>query len=279
MSLRPERTGFSLEPGLPDSSGMTSYRLAVLGDPISHSRSPVIQTALLELSGLEGEYTAVRADEKVLAEAVDGMRRGVWDGLNVTMPLKGAAARLADRLSPLAELGGSVNTLVREDSSIVGHSTDATTFEDLFDSERFSSATSVLILGAGGSAAAALSAIRHRNVFVTARRPEGADLITGRLGGTSLDWITPVPGAVVVNTTPIGMHGETLPVGILEHAAGLIDLPYGDETTPAVRSAHHLGLPVVDGHEFLLRQAMGSFKLWTGRDVGLVDLIARLRKT
>lgn len=278
-SPRHGRTGFFPEPGLADSPGMTFYRLAVLGDPISHSRSPLIQTALLELAGLEGEYIAVRADEKVLTEAVEGMRSDVWNGLNITMPLKGAAARLADRLSPMADRGGSVNTLVREGSTIVGHSTDATTFEDLLGPDRFPPAAPILILGSGGSAAAALSAIRHREVFVSARRAETADDLSERLGGTPIGWSTPVPGAVVVNTTPIGMHGESLPPGLLDHASGLIDLPYSDESTPAVTAARDLGLSVTDGHEFLLRQAMGAFRLWTGKDVGLDDLVARLRKT
>lgn len=244
---------------------LASYRFAVLGDPIEHSRSPQLHTAMLQLAGLEGEYHRVRADEDILASTVEGLRTGEWDGLNVTMPLKGAAYRLSDSLSVAADRAGSVNTLSRVDSKIAGDSTDSSAFRHLLGSDRFAERSSVLVLGAGGSAAAAIAAMDpSAKVYVTARREGPARDLTSRLDGQVVSWGTAVARALVVNTTPLGMGGESLPEGILGVAVGLIDLPYGHERTPAIGEAERCGLPYADGHEFLLRQAMASFELWTG---------------
>jgi shikimate dehydrogenase len=258
---------------------MPVHRFAVLGDPIEHSRSPVLHHAMLELAGLSGEYLRIRADREVLAEAIEGLRSGVWDGLNVTMPLKEDAASLADELAPMAARAGSVNTLVRKGQVIVGHSTDCLAMRQIV-SDIFPGSSVFHILGSGGSAAAALAALPEDvTLYVSARRPERAELLAERHGAVTVAWGTAVVGAVVVNATSLGMAGETLPEAILDTASGLIDLPYRDQPTPAASSSRSRGIQVVDGGEFLTRQAIESFRLWTGVSVGLDDLVSALRKT
>lgn len=257
---------------------MAYYRLAVLGDPVEHSRSPQLHTTMLWLAGLQGEYQRVRADEQVLREAIGSMRHGEWDGLNITMPLKETAARLADTLTPLAERAGSVNTLIPSGSEVVGDTTDTTAFRLLIDSVRFAGRSSLLVLGAGGSAAAALAALEDTsNTYVASRRIASAEELTTRLGGEVVSWGTAVAGALVINTTPLGMSGEKLPEGIVETASGLIDLPYATAPTPAIHLADGNGIPRADGHEFLLRQAIVSFRLWTGVQVDYDAVTAALR--
>lgn len=234
---------------------------------------------MLALAGLEGEYLKVRADTRMLEEAVAGLRTGQWNGLNITMPLKSAAAKVSDSLSPTAARSGSVNTLGIVDGRVHGDSTDCTAFRELIADDRFRAATSVLVLGSGGTAAAALTAMpAEAHVYVSARRSSRAGELTGRHGGSVVSWGTPVAGALVVNTTPLGMGGEQLPNEILGSAAGLIDLPYGQVTTPAVAYAVANDLPYSDGHEFLLRQAIASFAIWTGVDTDLDALRSALRK-
>jgi shikimate dehydrogenase len=257
---------------------MPRYRFAVLGDPVEHSRSPELHHAMLDLAGLEGEYLKIRADEALLTSTVEELRAGRWDGLNVTMPLKTAAAGVSDTMSTLASRAGSVNTLASSGSDIVGHSTDSSTFRHLVTSERFDKITAIHLLGAGGSAAAALAALDDvAPVYVASRRVSPAEALSARLGGEVIAWGAAVAGALVVNTTPLGMKGETLPEGVLEVASGLIDLPYGEAATPAVTVAEERRIPFVDGHEFLLRQAMECFSLWTGVEVGFDDLAHRVR--
>lgn len=258
---------------------MATYRFALLGDPVGHSRSPEIHRALLALSGNQGEYLAIRADRTRLTDAVADLRDGVWDGLNVTMPLKSDAAELADQVEPGAARSGSVNTLARSGATIRGHSTDAIAFVEVMNRPGFASSPAVLVLGAGGSAAAALASLgRGANVYISARREDRAHELAKRLGGDVAAWGAAVAGSVVINTTPIGMSGETLPPGVLDAASGLIDLPYGTGETPASAQARRRGLPVVDGHEFLLRQAIASFHLWTGTDVEFEEAVHALRK-
>lgn len=258
---------------------MSRYRFAVLGKPVSRSRSPGLHHAMLELAGLEGEYLRVEADDSVLAESIEDLRAGRWHGLNITMPLKAEAAKMSDLLSPWAERSGSVNTLSLRDGVVHGDSTDSTALAGLLGDERFRGRESILILGSGGAAAAALAAIPARsNIYLTARRRAPAERLTGRLGGEVVPWGTAVTGALVVNATPLGMQGERLPRGVVDAATSLIDLPYGEEETPAVGVAKQLGIPHADGHEFLLRQAIASFTSWTGAPIDVEDLQRAMEK-
>lgn len=258
---------------------MTHYRFAVLGDPVEHSQSPPIHTEMLTLAGLSGEYHRIRADARILADTVEGLRSGTWSGLNVTMPLKSDAAALSDRLDTSAELSGSVNTLLYQDGEVKGYSTDTLAFRAILSLPEFATGAPVLVLGAGGSAAAALAALTDVEVLVAARRRDRAEALCARMGGSATDWGTSLPGGLVINTTPLGMAGESLPAGILEAASGLIDLPYGDEVTPATATARRMGVPAKEGYEFLVRQAVDSFRLWTGADIDVEDLLLRLRNT
>ncbi len=233
---------------------------------------------MLALAGLDGEYSRVRADRAVLEEAVRGLRDGTCHGLNITMPLKAEAAALSDWLSPQASRAGSVNTLWISDGSVHGDSTDSTAFRELMADDRFAGRETVLVLGAGGAAAAALAAMPDgTQVCVAARRTEQAEQLVARLGGVVVSWGAAVVGALVVNTTPLGMSGDGLPEGLLDVATGLIDLPYGQRETPAVTYTAARGLPTADGHEFLLRQAIASFALWTGVQTEVGALRAALR--
>ncbi len=83
--------------------------------------------------------------------------------------------------------------------------------------------------------------------------------------------------AVVVNATPLGMHGEELPAGLVEQAGGLYDLAYGDRPPPAVETAHRLGLPAVDGLDHLVAQAAGSFEIWIGMDAPIDAMAGAVR--
>lgn len=264
----------------PEAPSLTAaVRLAVLGDPVEHSRSPELHSAMLSLAGLEGEYLKIRADTAVLEKTVSEMRTGRWAGLNITMPLKAEAARLADSLSPVASRSSSVNTLAFSDDAVHGDSTDSTAFQELMADDRFAGMTSVLVLGAGGAAAALLAVMPEgSHVYLQARRSDQAEHLSARHRGDVVSWGTAVAGALVVNTTPIGMKGDALPEGVLEVASGLIDLPYGPGQTPAVAYATSRGIPRADGHEFLLRQAIASFALWTGVETDLDALRAALRK-
>jgi shikimate dehydrogenase len=253
-------------------------RLVLLGDPVAHSRSPAIQEAALAGCGIEGRYTRRRVDAVGLYRAVGEMRAGGLDGANITMPHKGLAARACDRLSAEAAAARSVNTLVREAGEVVGHSTDVTGLRAVLARLGLDPAAPVLLLGSGGAAAAALVALAGRRVRVAARSGDAAARLIRSVGsGAPHPWGEALPGAVVVNATPLGMHGEHLPPGVLESACGLLDMPYGDQVTPAVSAARNMGAAVADGLDILVAQAADSFRLWTGREAPVDVMLVAAR--
>jgi len=238
-------------------------KLAVLGDPVAHSLSPRLHNAALRAAGIEGTYEARRVDAGGMAAAIEEIRTGELDGANVTMPHKRLAAGLVDEVGSEAARAGSVNTLALRGASVVGESTD---IEGIRLAWRGLPDGPALILGGGGAAAAALLALEGRPLVVSARSSSAAARLIEQTGVAAdvAEWGSPVPGAVIVNATPLGMAGESLPSGLLEVATGLFDMPYGAAPTEAVKRARSLGIPALEGVEMLLAQAARSFELWTG---------------
>lgn len=239
-------------------------KLAVLGDPVSHSRSPAIHNAALAAAGLSGVYKARRVDDQGLRATFDEVRSGELSGFNVTMPHKGLAADLCDRLETDAARAGSVNTVALIDDVVWGFSTDIGGIGDAWG--ELPTIGPVLILGAGGAAAAACVALADRPIYLAARRFGAGAELGQRLGLTvgEIRWGVPVVASVVVNCTPIGMKVEALPVAVLATSGGLFDMAYGSATTPAVQTVRREGLPAVEGLDLLVAQAARSFRIWTG---------------
>ena len=257
---------------------MADLRLAVLGDPVAHSLSPVIHAAALEFAGLEGTYSRRRVDHRGMRRAADDLRSGRLTGANVTMPHKALAAGLADRRSGAVVRSGGANTLWMEDSRLHADSTDPQGVRFAWRHARLPADAPVLLLGAGSAAAAALLALADHEVFVAARRPEAAHQLVARVGATAgvAPWGEPVPGAVLVNATPLGMRGEALPAGVLDEAGGLVELAYGGGPTPAEAVLAARNLPVASGELVLVGQGAASFAIWTGVEVPPSVMLAAL---
>lgn len=241
-------------------------RLAVVGSPVAHSLSPVIHEAALEACGIEGVYGSIDCDAVGFAGILSSIRQGHLDGCNVTMPHKRLAYELVDSRSQPADRAGAVNTVVRLADRLVGHNTDIV---GIVQASRWAGLPvdgPVLILGAGGAAAAALLAHDGRRIFMAARRETAARALVDRVGVDAqvIGFGEGVADAVVVNATPIGMYHELLPEPVIEQAAGLFEMPYATGATPATAAMHDSGRPVATGEDMLLAQALESFRLWTG---------------
>ncbi|MEX0797683.1 MAG: shikimate dehydrogenase [Acidimicrobiia bacterium] len=248
------------------------YRFALAGDPVAHSLSPAMHTAALRESGLEGSYELVRCDADGFRHLVARLVDGEFTGLNVTMPHKGIAHEVSNRLTPEAATAASVNTLRAVEGSIYGHSSDVVAFREAFAT--MGEASRIVLMGTGGSARAALAAFTGE-VRVWGRNPERVEAFVADHAGAALESLP--PEYVLVNCTPLGMRGETLPEALVGSAAGLIDLPYGLGETPAVTAAREAGIPVVDGLWFLAAQAAESFRWWTGVEVGVNTMVDAAR--
>ncbi len=238
---------------------------AVVGDPVAHSLSPAIQQAAFDVLGIDANYSAIRIHTDEFPDLIEQIRSGRLAGVNVTMPHKRTAFELADEVVGDAAHARSVNTLVRTDGRVLGMSTDIPAIRSEWSRKGLPEGTA-LILGSGGAAAAALVALSAFRLYVSARAPEKIGPLLERTGSAAVavPWAEPVPGAVIVNATPIGMRNESLPPGLLAESDGLFDMAYGPLPTPAITTTRTLGLPAVDGIEMLVAQAALSFEAWTG---------------
>ncbi len=244
-------------------------RYLVVGDPVDHSLSPVIQQAAFGHFGIDAVYGRRNVDLDGLRTVVDEIRSGDLAGVNVTMPHKASAAGLADEVRGEGARVGAVNTLWAEDGQVIATSTDPEGVRHAWRAAHLPDGAPALVLGAGGAAGAALVALEGRSLHVAARRPAAAEALIARLAidARPRPWGDPVPGCVVVNATPLGMAGERLPPAVIEAAAGLLEMTYGARPSPATTAMTDRGLPVATGELMLVGQGAASFAIWTGRAV------------
>ncbi|HSR93793.1 MAG TPA: shikimate dehydrogenase [Solirubrobacterales bacterium] len=261
-------------------------RLAVLGHPVGHSRSPAMHAAALSELGLAGDwsYEAIDLAPDELEPRVRAMAGEGFVGANVTVPHKGAALALADSLSETAREIGAANTLSFDAGEIRAANTDA---QGLLDALSVSPAgRRALVLGAGGAARAAVWALVRQGAQVDVWNRTGlrAEHLCAELGGTPAT--TPEQDAyeLIVNTTAAGLRGEDpfaeLPLEPAGFAAPqtVVDLVYGDQPSRLLAAAEGAGATVLDGIEVLVRQGALSLRLWTGREPPLEAMRAAARR-
>ena len=254
-------------------------RLVLLGNPVSHSLSPVFQNAALRSAGIPLTYEAIEVAAPDLGHVLALLAEDNAAG-NITIPHKEAAAALCARMSPLAERVGAVNTFwIEQDgakgSILVGDNTDVGGFEMLVKSTMDALPRGcIALLGAGGAAAAALAAIEqwpgcevtlyHRSQTRLARLASRFPVVTR----TSLTTVDAVKGAVlVVNASASGLEDDTFPVPIeaLPFDAAVVDLVYRRGETPWVRAALACGHRASDGLPMLIEQGALAFEKWFAR--------------
>ena len=253
-------------------------RACVVGDPVAHSRSPMLHGYWLKTLGLPGAYARERVTASEFDGFVSGLRRRGYVGANITLPHKEAAYRAVGRRDEAAQAIGAVNTVWYEGEALVGGNTDAYGFlahlaATIPDWAR--DTNRAVILGAGGAARAVVYALLARGIEVALvnrtlpRAHELADHFGGRPSVHSFD-ATPqllATAELLVNTTSLGMAGkEALAFDLSLMKAGTIvfDVVYVPVDTALLRSARRAGLRTVDGLGMLLHQAVPGFAKWFG---------------
>jgi shikimate dehydrogenase len=261
-------------------------RLAVLGHPVGHSRSPAMHNAALAELGLAGEwsYEAIDLAPDEFERRVRAMPAEGFAGANVTVPHKGAALALADTLSETAREIGAANTLSFATDEIRADNTDA---QGLLDSLPAPAAgRRTLVLGAGGAARAAVWALVREgaDVDVWNRTALRAEHLCDELGGTPTEAPRQAAFELILNTTVAGLRGEDPFVELPLEPAGftaeqiVVDLVYGRQPSRLLAAAESTGAAVVDGIEVLVRQGVLSLEIWTGRDAPLDTMRAAARR-
>jgi shikimate dehydrogenase len=260
-------------------SGKTRL-LALIGHPVGHSLSPAMHNAAFVADGLDFVYVCLDVDPDELPAAVRGLEALKVRGFNVTMPHKRAMIPLVDELDEEARISGAVNTVVIEDSGLRGFNTDGGGMVMACREAGIElSGKSVLLLGAGGTAAAIAVAFGKAGIgelHIANRSVERAAYLRDKLRGTGMNGLVvhhldALPDAeIVINTTPLGMKEEDpmpLPRDYVREGRAFCDAVYRPGTqTPLVRLARERGVPVVAGGRMLLYQGVLAQKLWTGRE-------------
>ena len=282
----------------------------VIGDPIAHSKSPLIHNFWLAKLGLNYEYRRTRVTPGQLPAYLDAARGDpFWCGANVTIPLKRTVASLMDELVYPAPSIGAVNAVVRKGSEqpvLVGHNTDADGFlaplngwPGLDRNIRMAS-----LIGTGGAAAAVAWALRREGflLFVYSRSLERAAAFLRELGEDDMDFAQRLDGLaagpaigtdwgdrsevadLLVNASPLGMAGG-LPLAVdldgLPPDTLVYDLVYDPVETPLLATARERGLPTISGLDMLVGQAAVAFELFFAQpaprahDAELMALLAR----
>jgi shikimate dehydrogenase len=278
-------------------------KLAIIGWPVGHSRSPLIHNYWLALRGEKPLYEAYPVDPSTdFRAALEGMAQAGFVGANVTVPHKEAAFAAMDVLSARAEKLGAVNTISFENGRLHGANTDGDGFVASLDEAAGAANCEdwrrqpALVLGAGGAARAiiaALGAAGLADIRLVNRTRDKAEALCGLANNLQIgDWVARTSLAegcgLLVNTTSLGMVGQPsldMPdtaLRALAPRALVCDIVYAPLETPllaAARAAGHIG---VDGLGMLLHQAALSFEIWHGarpqidaalRDKLIADLV------
>lgn len=254
-------------------------RAAILGWPVSQSRSPLIHGYWLKQFGIDGDYGRIAIEPERIGDFLARFADSGLAGGNVTIPYKEIAARAASHREPVVERIGAANTLWLENGELCADNTDGVGFLGNLD-ERASDwdkePGEALVLGAGGAAAAVVDALVERGFLVhvvnrTLSRAETlADRYPGRVFADVLSEANryAATSGFLVNTTSLGMKGDgaiDLDMSVVPSGAVVTDIVYVPLVTPFLAAAAARGLRTVDGLGMLLHQAVPGFNRWFGR--------------
>ena len=255
---------------------------ALFGNPVSHSKSPLMHNLAFKAFGYEGCYGRfLLEDGERLKETFFALG---LKGANITVPHKEAAYRACDFLDPFAQKVGAVNTIVEHDGKLHGFNTDAPGF--LKAISEFKSIKTILFLGAGGTAQSTSSLLRENGYEVTLlnrskerlRRYEAEGFAT-----YTFEDFTPADYDLIVNMTSAGLEDDTLPAPLklleqlLPQTKACVDVIYGKETA-FLKLAKQYQKPTKDGSDMLLYQGIIAFEHFTDDAYGFEAIKTAMQK-
>lgn len=274
------------------------FKLGIIGYPLGHSISAVIQKAGLESIGLEGCYDVMETPPEDLISRIKYIKANGYNGFNVTIPLKVPMSLFLDDIDDYANIAGCVNTVkVGDDRSFFGYNTDIYGFKKAIPSEIDLTGKNASILGTGGASRAAVVGLAERGIkeidfytrniinsrqtldYVRAKFPEINFNVYQIQNIRSL-----AQTSIVVNATPIGMKGYLADQMPLERAdldklnpeTVIYDIVYNPVKTVLIQEAQKRGLKTIGGLDMLIYQAQRAIEIWTGKtpDTKLMKIAA-----
>lgn len=268
-------------------------RIFLIGDPVGHSLSPVMQNAAFRACGLDWQYELLETPRTQLGETVSRLRTNGFVSANVTIPHKEAVIEFLDDLTDHARQVGAVNTIIKRDDKLIGENTDVYGFtQALREASVELRGARAAILGAGGAARAAAFALAEHGaarIAIMNRTEKRAVKLVNDLCAhfpnlaVEVNSIAALATAdLVVNATSVGMSPNenaspmrwAFPPGVVA-----IDLVYRPLHTKFLRDAERAGARPIGGVSMLVHQGAAAFKLWTGQDAPVELMLDATMKT
>ncbi|OPA78363.1 shikimate dehydrogenase [Paenibacillus selenitireducens] len=254
----------------------------VIGDPIRHSKSPLMHNSALQALGIDGVYTALHVKPEDIGEAIRGIRALGFRGINVTIPHKLNVIPLLDELDEGAKFIGAVNTIVNDKGRLIGYNTDGIGYVRSLkeEVEPDLAGRRILVIGAGGAARGIVYALTQESpevIWIANRTIERAEELAlalqhcGNLVGIGTEQISDICGDVdiIINTTSVGMfpHMEETPISLEGFRTDIIvsDLIYNPLETTILRQARERGSRTHGGLGMFVYQGAYAFEYWTGQ--------------
>lgn len=264
---------------------------AVFGNPIKHSKSPLIHSLFAEQQGIKLNYQAIEVPVECFNEYVNAFAKQEGKGLNITVPFKGDAYSLCDTLTERARLSGSVNTIWFDDKKNHGDTTDGKgLINDLVVNHKIDlNDKSILVLGAGGSVSAILEPLceqKPKLITIVNRTLSKAEQLVetfsnyGNLQASSYENLPNESYDLIINGTSLSLNGElpAIPASTITNTTCCYDLMYSDTDTIFMQWANEQGaLIVMDGLGMLVEQAAEAFNIWHGVMPDTTPVIKSLR--
>ena len=274
------------------------FKLGIIGYPLGHSISAVIQKAGLKSIGLEGSYDVMETPPEDLINRIKFIKTNGYNGFNVTIPLKVPMSLFLDDIDDYANIAGCVNTVKGgDDKSLFGYNTDIYGFKKAIPETINLAGKNASILGTGGASRAAVVGLAEKGVkeidfytrniinsrqtleYVRAKFPEINFNVYQIQNIRSLEGTS-----IVVNATPIGMKGfmadqmplEKTDLDKLNPETLIYDIVYNPVKTVLIQEAQKRGLQTVGGLDMLIYQAERAIEIWTGKspDTKLMKIAA-----
>ena len=264
---------------------------AVMGNPITHSKSPYIHSLFAKQTGQNMEYSAIYVELGGFEQSVGNFDSAGGKGLNITVPFKQEAWQLVHERSERAERAGAVNTIIFQNNKLRGDNTDGVGLvTDLANNQVVIKARRVLLMGAGGAARGALAPLlaeQPERLVIVNRTPDKAVALAkefshlGPAEGCGYSTLQGQQFDVIINATSASLHGELppLPDDLVAVGGTCYDMMYGKEPTTFMNWAKEHGAEkVLDGLGMLVEQAAESFFLWRGVRPQTQAVISKLRE-
>jgi shikimate dehydrogenase len=255
----------------------------IIGDPVSHSLSPLMHNSAFSSLNLNYSYIAFRVPEKELEETIYSLKKLHIAGFNVTLPHKVNVVNFIDDLSDEAEKAGAVNTVNNEDGKLIGYNTDIHGIMAPLENRQIDfNNIEILVMGAGGSCRAALVALSEKknikkiNIVNRDQKKLEKIISLGRELGLNcipLDYDNSIvlkevslTSNLIINTTSIGLNNDSSPLksNFMSKDTFVFDIVYRPIFTNLLNNAKDAGCNLIFGYEMLLHQAKKAFEIWTG---------------